>query len=140
MPAQEDSHQAGQRAQKPQQTLQELPLQGEPKRMNIVVRLQFSNISALILQVTYFLGHKNDETILLDGVLRELLRIIVHDFTIGNQLLGLSRMAVSLHDLLLQNCDLGEKMTKTSIMLELSRAGVARLLTVMSSSTSRGNC
>ena len=115
-------------------------MQGEPKRMNIVVRLQFSKISALILQVTYFLGHKNDETILLDGVLRELLRIIVHDFTIGNQLLGLSRMAVSLHDLLLQNCDLGEKMTKTSIMLELSRAGVARLLTVMSSSTSRGNC
>ena len=52
--------------------------------MNIVVRLEFSNISALILQVTYFLGHKNDETILLDGVLRELLRIIVHDFTIGN--------------------------------------------------------
>lgn len=65
--------------------------------------------------------HKNDKAILLDGVLGEFLRIIIHNFAIGNQLLRLSWMAMSIHDFLLENCDRHLRVNFKGQLLALQR-------------------
>ena len=57
-------------------------------------------------EATYFLVHKYNETILLQRVLPERLRIIVHHLAISNQLLCFCCMSMRLHDFGLQCFDL----------------------------------
>ena len=50
----------------------------------------------VVLKDTYLNGHHDDEAILNDLIVSYSLGLILHDLTIGNELLGLSCLAMSL--------------------------------------------
>ena len=56
--------------------------------------------------IPYLLRHHHDKAVILNRVLSESLRIIIHDLSVGDQLLCLSCVAMSGLNLLLQIGDL----------------------------------
>jgi len=68
------------------------------------------------------LGHKNDEAVLLNGVLCKGLRVVIHDLAVGDQLLSLSGMIMRLLDFGLQGSDLFHRNEQRRSVRQLSSA------------------
>lgn len=72
-------------------------------------------LAQLFEKIAYLLGHQYDETVILNRILSESLRVVLHDFTISNQFLRLSCVAMSCLNFVLQSTDLQHNWVSNTI-------------------------